>query len=607
MTRFFLVSSLALLIACSDEEASTPAPAAAGAAGRGRAGAAGTGLAGHGGTAGQSASGQGGAAGKGGAGTAGMGGAGMGGAGMGGTGQGGTGQGGAAGMGGQSQGGAGSSQGGAGNGQSGAGMAQGAGTGGLGGAGNDQGGAAGNAGQAGAGGTPSEQFVALYCGARAARACQRFAACACPVPPDITLTDALCVARVSASCEADFAVWKPSIDAGAVVFDAAAVGPCLDALDAWSSPCERPREVPLACLGVLSTAEPIGAPCSYPFCASGAGVCDGPGALCRPLPPKGEPCASTCSEGLVCVAGLCESPVSEGGACQVDETCAPPLRCLSGMCGPARPEGSNCSAVPDACESGLVCQEGTCQKPAVPCASEQDCGHLGHCVQPSKSRCRPPAPVGSSCASTPECLPGLYCDTDARLCAASPAEGAPCAQGAYCAAGLACHALDQVCVPIPLAGEPCAVGAESPFVCAAGLACVDNLCAAPPTAGQPCAGGNVCAAGLGCDFQANGSFCVAPRPEKGPCQNDQVCQAGLHCSFASGGCAQDLPAGAACQEGNECGPAGTCFPDEVGTFRCAPRPAEGETCLFDCLPGLACHAELLPRVCTADACSAVFP
>ncbi|MEZ4294654.1 MAG: Dickkopf N-terminal cysteine-rich domain-containing protein [Polyangiaceae bacterium] len=141
-----------------------------------------------------------------------------------------------------------------------------------------------------------------------------------------------------------------------------------------------------------------------------------------------------------------------------------------------------------------------------------------------------------------------------------------------------------------------------PFVCAPDLGCVDGVCAALPGDGEPCTLDSRCAGDLACDFTPRGSVCGPRKPAFAPCQNDQICEEGLYCEFSLGQCTAILAAGSPCNDGNECGPTGSCLPGPSGAFECAPKPSAGQRCLFECTEGLHCAPLASESFCAPEIC-----
>ncbi|MBK8257104.1 MAG: hypothetical protein IPK82_31090 [Polyangiaceae bacterium] len=141
-----------------------------------------------------------------------------------------------------------------------------------------------------------------------------------------------------------------------------------------------------------------------------------------------------------------------------------------------------------------------------------------------------------------------------------------------------------------------------PFICKDPFGCINGTCGALPGDGEACTGDSRCAEGLGCDFTADGSFCVPLKDAGGSCQSDRTCKPGLYCEFSKNECTPVLPVGSPCNDGNECGPQGSCLPGSGGAFECAPIPLQGERCLFDCAAGLTCAPDVTNSACFAEVC-----
>jgi len=130
----------------------------------------------------------------------------------------------------------------------------------------------------------------------------------------------------------------------------------------------------------------------------------------------GSPCAlnTDCDTGLVCSAGLCQSPgtIGVGGPCSATRDCTTGLFCNeTGICAPGGAGG-----VGDRCITGADClPELTCVK----------FGFGGTCEEAGEGD------IGEACMATTECLPGMACGADGTCRGSSeafpPFEGAECA------------------------------------------------------------------------------------------------------------------------------------------------------------------------------------
>ena len=333
---------------------------------------------------------------------------------------------------------------------------------------------------------------------------------------------------------------------------------------------------------------------------TGEGECVG--GVCEPIPALGDFCRGTCAGTAICIDGLCVSPVEQGGACDNDGSCVAPLRCTDGVCVPAIPVGTSCEQTAD-CQVGAACVDGACMSMAgLDCDGSTDCGPQARCDGTANRVCRPTVPEGTPCTQTSQCGEGAFCSSASETCTSRPGEGESCGEGTYCAPGFACGFGSGVCEPTPGDGEPCALDFLGPRVCGDGLGCRQGVCGPMPELDEECTIDNRCAGDLGCDFTAEGSFCRPRRGESQECQADHICVAGMFCDFGRGLCTPYLEPGGECSDGNECGPSGSCVPDDAGEFRCVTLPVEGEDCLFDCADGLACVLEDLEATCVLEIC-----
>lgn len=459
------------------------------------------------------------------------------------------------------------------------------------------------AGAGGTGGAPSGSLEADYCAPLAAFVCARLASCGCGfVLPSGALDEAACKSSYTARCLEAYAPVAAAVSAGTARILPDAAHACVELLDASTPACERPRGsvAQALCPTWLTADTPLGAPCEFPICATGKGLCVN--AVCEPKPPEGQPCGQggICAEGLLCVSGACASPAKEGASCDGNDACAPPLRCVASVCASLHPAGGDCADA-SACALGLTCDTPSCaERPEGPCLNSAPCGNLTSCA--AARACKQKGTAGADCDQDEACAPGFYCDIATALCVEGPAQGLPCVNSVLCGPGLACETDNGNCIPPPGDGQPCAFGPMGPFVCQDGLGCNNGTCGPLPGDGQPCTIDSRCATGLGCDFTANGSFCVPLKAEGGSCQTDRTCQSGLFCDYSKNQCAPARPTGAPCKDGNECGATGSCMPDGGGAFRCAPLPSLGERCLFDCAAGQHCAPDQATSICLPDVC-----
>jgi hypothetical protein len=403
-----------------------------------------------------------------------------------------------------------------------------------------------------------EDAIRALCPDYAERWCAAAAACDCDAAPGFPED---CAASFEGACAAQLTGFLPAVRGGEAVFRPIAAAECLEAFG----------EVFAACV-------PMGADLFFVVCPIIS-----PAAGWSGLPRLGEACSGQCAAGLRCgSAGACVEPGTNGMDCGASVDCAPTLLCVDGKCRP-----------PNHVASGEPCSApGTCT------------GDL-ECLASSRKICEA-AVSGGPCTYSEDCPTGEYCVLSPEgtgVCTTLPAQSQPCGDGVLCAEGLAC-ADTGTCEALPSAGSPCGLGRFGPLLCGAGLACNNGVCGAVPGLGEPCAMGvPACAAGLGCAFETEGSFCREPVGDGGPCQNDAACASGHFCNFAENLCRPVRAVGEPCKDGNECGPAGACLPDEVFSFRCAPVPGVGDACFLDeCAGDAKCRSPYAEGACVPALC-----
>lgn len=404
-----------------------------------------------------------------------------------------------------------------------------------------------------------EATIAALCPGYAAAYCEADCGCAqAPGFPDD------CVAAFSASCAAMVTQYAVLVDSGQAVFKPEGAATCLESFAPLAAAC-----VPIPSDLFFFVCPILAPPGGFP-----------------PLPGLDEACEGPCATGL---------------RCGTDRTCLTPGA-----------TGATCASDYD-CELTLVCAEGQCAAPrhgdiGERCEDSDGCGGDTGCLASAHMVCRAPV-AGGPCRSDDDCPSGAWCDDSAAsgTCEPGGAVGEPCGNGIVCQEGLACDASDSLCGPFPTAGEPCAQGRFGPFLCAAGLVCLESrTCGEAPAEGEPCGLGEPrCAAGLGCAYGAEGSTCNAKVDAGAYCDNDDTCGDGLFCDFGANACMPFLARGELCTDGNECGPGGSCLPDAGFTaFRCADEPKLGEGCfLEDCAQGLICRTPYEAGVCAPTLCT----
>ncbi|MCC6217763.1 MAG: hypothetical protein IT376_23090 [Polyangiaceae bacterium] len=216
-------------------------------------------------------------------------------------------------------------------------------------------------------------------------------------------------------------------------------------------------------------------------------------------------------------------------------------------------EPAECQAAID----GTVELGGDCTLDAE-CKGQAFCKATGACP----GKCSALQPAGAACGGDDDCMPGLECPSDTRLCGAPAAAGEDCEGNVApdCGPGLICLGADdeqstpgkcstQAAAFVGDVGDPCAFGVDT--VCKTQLSCaisfdagsIGGTCVAKYASGAACkpAFPEAC---------PQGEFCELPTPGAGPPVLDGVCK--------------PLPkAGESC--GSLLGP-GACEPDHVCVY-----------------------------------------
>jgi hypothetical protein len=259
-----------------------------------------------------------------------------------------------------------------------------------------------------------------------------------------------------------------SVASGRVEFRPDQLEACRTALVALS--CDvASRALPAACEEAIEGQSDLGQNCNIDLDCAGSAYCykgtqeTCPG-QCVASQTSGLPCTSSsqCADGLMCLGGLCGTPLSEGDACQnriVQSDCPPGLVC-QGTSGNLKCQSvaslysanldQACDAFGKLCQVGLVCQS----------ASSSN----------TMGVCRPPSAAGATCrpAEPSQCPSSQYCK-DARASVMDRAQAGK----------------DGVCADRPKAGQSCEFSD-----CAPGARCIDGMCYAFQAAPNACASGN---------------------------------------------------------------------------------------------------------------------
>ncbi|MBU1243613.1 hypothetical protein KKD52_10740 [Myxococcota bacterium] len=464
------------------------------------------------------------------------------------------------------------------------------------------------------GGSADDQlarFDATYCGPMAQVVCTAAAGCGCGTIdgfPD----QAACESSWRQRCMASAQHFRDDFDAGTMQYCEVAASKCIEAYRIANGACRSgmPEEtLPAGCLLMLTVDTKPGETCPTPGvgCNDGRGICSPYNATCSAaLPGEGAACEGVCIDGAVCnTNGTCVAGET-GDDCESVRDCRLPLACIAGRCAETVVEDAACTE-DDACVPGLACSaQDLCTAVEAPCTEPADCGENAICTATQARVCVPVAEDGQPCSGDEDCSAASWCDTD--TCAPRPGANQPCASGVWCAPGLACNLVTALCAPLPQDGEPCALSEAGPFVCDDGLACLSDTCGPLPGHGETCgSGNNACAEGLGCSFNTDGTSTCEDKVGAGePCTNDRQCLAGTYCEYSTMLCTTVAATGAPCEDGNECGPAGSCVPESPGgPFVCAPLPAAGEPCYLECTDTTVCHSVVTAGVCAAPVCGVI--
>ena len=304
--------------------------------------------------------------------------------------------------------------------------------------------------------------------------------------------------------EVMFNRFRDAINAGKVIYDAAATAVCFAAM----------RETECA----LLNDGPPNAACDEVFTGTVA-----PGANCYMT----EECLGSnaeCNDGdcqLQCCLGSCEA------AAALYESCADGKRCV---------EGAHCVTLPT---SGQFCQAGDLSSP---CNSSYECDTALWCdMSGATGSCAADFPANSSCSDDRQCpAPQICVGDDASTgignCAEVSTLSAPCDN--ECFGPYYCHAIGDAigdCRELPGIGGNCAIANR----CAGTLRCngTTNLCVARVALDGVCQVTNDCELGLICDADLPGGSppgqCKNPVPNSSACDRDDQCVSQI-CAGVSG-------------------------------------------------------------------------
>ncbi|MGE5185109.1 MAG: hypothetical protein ACM31C_23735 [Acidobacteriota bacterium] len=247
-----------------------------------------------------------------------------------------------------------------------------------------------------------------------------------------------------------------AVQAGTVIYDAAAAETCLAAITAS---CDRSvaftntsRSAPAACDQMFTGTVAAGGVCAFDdecvsrYCSMAScsttgqplGTCVGSTAP-TPRPALGEACTSNPS----CIASycdpttvLCVALLPAGASCSSNDACQLGLACKNATCTPLAPTGGACVSDNDCRDVGDYCSATqTCTAFGVAgatCASDSDCSIYYRCDATSGTCVLRPE-LGQPCGPQPlDCIDRSYCDGTTGTCTALEADGLMCASSTQC-------------------------------------------------------------------------------------------------------------------------------------------------------------------------------
>jgi hypothetical protein len=292
-----------------------------------------------------------------------------------------------------------------------------------------------------------------------------------------------CATRVGAQLRAtDFAYLDQAVTDGRVLYDPTSLPDCLDDIRALE--CDvLSHSLPKSCAAVIGGNVPLDGECVISAECAGTAFCAGGDQCpthCTALLDAGDACSgdNECSDGLICAAGHCLLPSSDGEPCNGDSgkicrlgfTCQGSTDVDVGEC----VENSTVQVgdVNDACEpGGALCKEG------LSCVSSG--GDAFHCEAAVGS--------GGDChlGLPSQCPIDEYCDatdvTAQSVCRKLPGDGDACVLSGSCAAGLVCVSEDRGSTCRPIADN---CGACSSDAACRSQHCDQGKCMPPPACGE---------------------------------------------------------------------------------------------------------------------------
>ena len=358
-----------------------------------------------------------------------------------------------------------------------------------------------------------------------------------------------------------------------------------------------------------ATPLPAGSPCTIYGSCDSSSYCDMSRGLCMRLPVDGEPCASAtppCAAGAYCPDlwghANCRAYIPLGGTCG-STACVPFAYCDgSNTCVARKASGVSCT-VGKECEENLICMAGRCATPSTeggPCATRDDCRGDLTCDLVLRT-CQPFKGVseeGEACTGYAlkcnwdgESGPEFRCDGAATNpyggvgtmgACRWPHLGDACTGNRNCPLRSYCDRPDGgtsgVCRSSAL-GTPC----DYRVACQPEQYCAQGHCQARGPRGTACTYSSECAATLTCRINPNdGSSACGDRGSSGsPCAGDRDDQCKLPNLCIAGVCTP------ATIIGTPCGSYGSCFtglcrgrnPDAGISGMCEPYLEDGAPCL----------------------------
>ena len=248
-------------------------------------------------------------------------------------------------------------------------------------------------------------------------------------------------------------------------------------------------------------------------------------------------------------AGRVIFDATRAGACLARTTvCGSTYDACTGVFRGTGAENSSCATSPE-CTPGLYCDLNT-SCPGI-CRPQQSAGAtvstLLACSTPPFDLladggvyCEAFVGLGDQCRDSAGPRCQFGLNCSQGVCVATHALGGSCSTQDDCSVGLRCSG--GVCTSFGSTGETC-----SSSSCKFGLACRNGACGTPPTLGQSCRADYRCSLGLRCDGTADS--CVSAEVGAA-CREYYDCRSGLSCQ--NGKCSELQPVGGPCATSMDC-------------------------------------------------------